>query len=101
MSQAVSATSTLIRQIAHTAIMLASTTAALNPATASSEIAARSISSMGLVQGARYTYVFKNYSIFLTPRFTGIREGAGAAGSGAGAGAGSAGFSLCTMASRW
>ena len=46
--------------------------------------------------------VFLNYSIFLMPRFTGMRDGAGAgAGAGAGSGGGGAGLSLVMIASRW
>ena len=45
---------------------------------------------------------FLNYSIFLMPCFTGMRDGAGAgAGSGAGSGGGGAGLSLAIIASRW
>ena len=44
--------------------------------------------------------VFLNYSIFLMPRFTGMRDGAGA-GAGAGSGGGGAGLSLAMIASRW
>ena len=42
--------------------------------------------------------VFLNYSIFLIPCFTGMREGAGA---GAGSDGGGAGLSLAIIASRW
>ena len=41
-----------------------------------------------------------NYSIFLMPRFTGMRDGAGSAGF-AGSGGGGAGLSLVMIASRW
>ena len=44
--------------------------------------------------------VFKTYSIFLMPRFTGMRDGAGSAGF-AGSGGGGAGLSLAMIASRW
>ena len=42
--------------------------------------------------------VFKTYSIFFRPRFTGMRDGAGA---GVGSGGGGAGFSLAMIDSRW
>ena len=46
--------------------------------------------------------VFKTYSIFLMPCFTGMRDGAGAgAGAGSGSGGGGAGLSLAIIASRW
>ena len=47
--------------------------------------------------------MFLNYSIFLIPRFTGIRDGAGVgAGGVAACGAGvAAGLNLFMMASRW
>ena len=45
---------------------------------------------------------FLNYSIFLMPCFTGMRDGAGAgAGAGDGSGGGGAGLSLVMIASRW
>ena len=44
--------------------------------------------------------VFLNYSIFLRPRFTGMRDGAGSAGF-TGSGGGGAGLSLVMIASRW
>ena len=45
-------------------------------------------------------YSVLNYSIFLMPRFTGMRDGAGSAGF-AGSGGGGAGLSLVMIASRW
>ena len=44
--------------------------------------------------------VFKTYSIFLMPCFTGMRDGAGSAGF-TGSGGGGAGLSLVMIASRW
>ena len=44
--------------------------------------------------------VFKTYSIFLMPCFTGMRDGADSAGF-AGSGGGGAGLSLVMIASRW
>ena len=55
-----------------------------------------------MIHGESIYGIFLNYSIFLMPCFTGMRDGAGAgAGAGAGSGGGGAGLSLVMIASRW
>ena len=70
------------------------TTAAVKTPTAAPARTARAKSSMGSIYGVL------NYSIFLMPRLTGMRDGAGSAGF-AGSGGGGAGLSLAMIDSRW
>ena len=85
--------------------MFASTTAAANPPIATPVRTPRAISSMvevvlrALPVPAADIRVL-NYTIFLMPRFTGMRAGAGSAGF-AGSSGGGAGLSLVMIASRW
>ena len=71
------------------------TTAAVKTPIATPVRTARTQSSMVEVY-----IVFKTYSIFLMPCFTGMRDGAGSAGF-TGSDGGGAGLSLVMIASRW